>query len=50
VFSEEGRWLGDVTAPENLWIHDARGDLAVGVWRDDVHVEYVRVYRLRSGA
>jgi hypothetical protein len=46
VFSNEGAWLGDVNAPERLQILDARGDLVLGIWRDDVDVPHVRLHRI----
>jgi len=46
VFSPDGFWLGDLDAPEGVSIVDARGDLVLGIWRDELDVPYVQVHRL----
>jgi hypothetical protein len=50
VFSPEGRALGSVETPPGLRVLDIGHDYVVGVWRDDLDVEYVRMHRLdRTG-
>lgn len=46
VFSPEGVWLGDVEAPEGLGIVDVRGDIVLGIWRDEHDVAYFQLHRL----
>lgn len=46
VFDPGGRWLGAVRVPEDLRVHGIGGDWVLGVWRDALGVEYVRMYRL----
>jgi hypothetical protein len=48
VFSREGRWMGDVNVPERVRPVDARGDAFLGIWRDELDVPHVRLYRFRS--
>ena len=46
VFDPEGRWLGEVSVPEELqlwWVNNEEG---VGVWTDELDVPTVRVYPL----
>jgi len=48
VFAPGREWLGQVRTPEDFTVSAiARGNL-VGVWRDTLGVEHVRVYRLRT--
>lgn len=46
VFGPAGRWLGDVTLPERFRLLQAGTDFVLGVWRDDLDVEYIRIHRL----
>jgi hypothetical protein len=46
VFNQGGRWLGEVEMPEGLHPLHISGDAVVGVWRDDLEVEYVHVHPL----
>lgn len=46
VFSPGGRWLGDIEAPEGVTLHDARDDRVLGLWKDELDLDHVRVYRL----
>lgn len=48
VFDADGQWLGDVEPPSGLMIQDAAGDNVLGIWRDDLGVRYLRVYRLEA--
>jgi hypothetical protein len=47
VFSPDGVWLGEVTFPERFQPTQILEDEVLGVWRDELDVEYVRVYALR---
>jgi hypothetical protein len=49
VFDTEGRWLGTVQTPTGLEIYEIGSDWIVGKIRDELDVEYVRVYRLNKG-
>jgi hypothetical protein len=46
VFDAEGRMLGDVTTPADFRITQIGDDFMLGVWRDDLDVEHVRMYEL----
>ena len=46
LFSREGFWLGDLEAPEGVRIVHSRGDLVLGIWRDELDVPYVQLHRL----
>lgn len=47
VLDRDGRWLGSVTTPRGVVVHQITKDRIVGVWRDPNDVEQVRIYRLR---
>jgi len=49
VFSPEGTALGTVVTPPGLRMLDVGSDYLLGVWQDDLDVEYVRLYRLDRG-
>ncbi|MGH7502719.1 MAG: hypothetical protein ACREL7_13310 [Longimicrobiales bacterium] len=44
VFDPQGRWLGRVSVPGRHRLLDAGPDYILGIWRDDLGVESVRVY------
>jgi hypothetical protein len=46
VFDPDGRWLGTVATPPGGRILDIGEDYALGVWRDEMDVETVRMYGL----
>jgi hypothetical protein len=46
VFNPGGVWLGDVPVPAQLRVTEIRRDAVVGVWRDDLDVQSVRIYGL----
>lgn len=46
VLDSAGTWLGQVTLPRRLEVHQITADRIIGVWKDENDVEYVRVYRL----
>ncbi|MES2125385.1 MAG: hypothetical protein V4503_11930 [Gemmatimonadota bacterium] len=47
VLSPAGAWLGGLTTPRRMDVHQVTGDRVIGVWHDENDVEYVRIYRLR---
>ena len=49
VFDPEGRWLTTLTLPSSFRAHDIGEDYILGVWKDDMDVEYVRMYALDRG-
>ena len=48
VFDALGRLLGSVALPRGLQVTRIGPDYVVGVWRDDMDLEHVRMYRLTS--
>jgi hypothetical protein len=46
VFDPEGRFLGTVETPTGGRVQQIGGDFVLGVWRDELDVEYVRLYEL----
>lgn len=46
VFDPDGAWLGRVIAPDGFTILAVEGDRLIGRWRDDMNVEFLRVYEL----
>lgn len=46
VFDAEGRLLGMVTMPDRFTPFSLKGDLMYGVWRDELEVQYVKVFRV----
>jgi hypothetical protein len=49
VYLPNRNWVGQVQTPAGLIVTSIAGDLLAGVWRDDMGVEHVRVYRIRPG-
>ncbi|HEX6038825.1 hypothetical protein [Longimicrobium sp.] len=49
VFDPRGRWLGTVETPAGLTVLQIGADWILGRARDELEVEYVRLYRLRKG-
>lgn len=47
VLNAAGAWLGAVTTPRRMDVHQITRDRVIGVWHDENDVEYVRIYRLR---
>ena len=39
-----GRYCGTLSLPAAFWLMDIRGGRLAGVWKDEMEVEYVRVY------
>lgn len=50
VFDAEGRWLGSVPTPDRLDVSVIGQDYVLGVHRDSLDVERVRMYRLTRGS
>lgn len=48
VFDPAGRYLGDTPVPAGFELWGVEGGRAYGVFRDEIGVEYVRVYRLEG--
>lgn len=48
VFNPDGRWLGTVTTPPDFRIFDIGDDYVLGVWRDDIDVERILMFRLNK--
>jgi hypothetical protein len=46
VFDPEGRFLGTVETPTGGRVVQIGSDFVLGVWRDELDVEYVRLYEL----
>jgi hypothetical protein len=49
VFSPDREWEGRVDTPAGVTVTEVTGGSMVGVWRDELDVEYVRVYAIRAG-
>lgn len=48
VFDRRGRWLGSVEIPSGLRIIQIGPDFVLGVYRDDLDIERVRLHMLRK--
>jgi hypothetical protein len=46
VFDPNGQWLGIVQTPAQLTVNEIGKDYIIGVWRDDLDVQHVRIYSL----
>ena len=46
VFEDSGAWLGDVVVPSRLQVLEIGADYVLGIWRDELDEESVRVYAL----
>jgi hypothetical protein len=46
VFGPDGRYLGDLSLPPNFTVHEIGHDWILGVWRDELDVQSVRLYPL----
>lgn len=46
VYDPDGVWLGEVRTPSALWVTEIGDDYVLGVWRDELDVESVRLFRL----
>lgn len=48
VFDRDGRYLGEVTMPAGFTPHEIGDDYVLGVWRDELDVEYVHEYAIEK--
>ena len=48
VFDVDGSYVDEVTTPAHFTPQVIRGGLIAGVWRDDLDVQSVRLYRIRG--
>jgi hypothetical protein len=46
VFDGEGTWLGSVEIPSELRVFEIGEDYVLGLWRDDLDVEYLHLHEL----
>lgn len=49
VFDPEGRWITTITLPGSFPVDEIGEDYILGVWKDELDVEYVRMYSLDRG-
>lgn len=49
VFDPAGAWLGVVELPESFEMTHVLSDRIAGIWRDELDIEYARVYALERG-
>ena len=47
VFGPDRGWLGHVQTPRGFMVTSITAESVAGVWRDNLGVEHVRVYRIR---
>jgi hypothetical protein len=48
VIDPQGRWLGQVSTPRNFQVMEIGNDYIAGLFRDELDVEHVRLYRLEK--
>lgn len=48
VFAPDGRWVAAVTTPPAFRILDIGTDYVLGVWQDELDVEYLQLYDLKK--
>jgi hypothetical protein len=46
VFDHSGRWLGQVETPPGFEVKEIGRDYILGLWMDDLDIEYVHLYAL----
>jgi hypothetical protein len=49
IFDPSGIFLTSLLTPSGLEVHDIGADYILGVWKDELEVEYVRMYALVRG-
>ncbi len=49
VYAEDGHLLGEVAMPSGFEVLRIGGDYVLGLWKDDLGVEYVQMYELVVG-
>ena len=47
---EQGKWLATLRLDPSFTLMDVRGERVIGVWRDELGVEYIRIYRVERDA
>jgi hypothetical protein len=50
VFDATGQMLGEVHLPPRFQVHEIGDDWILGVWRSELDVEHVRMYRIEKPA
>lgn len=50
AYSPDGAWLGPVEFPAHFYPFEIGDEYVLGLWRDEMDVEYVRLYGLEKGA
>jgi hypothetical protein len=50
VFAADGGLLGEVQMPDRFQVYEIGEDYLLGVWRDEIDVEHVRIYPLEKAA
>jgi streptogramin lyase len=48
VFDSAGSWLGEVAAPGALTVKEIGEEYMLGLWNDELGVEYVRLYAIEK--
>jgi hypothetical protein len=48
IFNPDGRWLGSVQMPERLQVTEIGADYVLGIHRDELDVESVRLYQIEK--
>lgn len=46
VIGPDGRWLGDVRTPAGLEVLKIGADYVLGLWKDELDVQYIRIHPL----
>jgi hypothetical protein len=46
IFDSQGRWLGVLETPPGLEVMDIGSDYLLGLWKDELDVEHLRLYRV----
>jgi hypothetical protein len=50
VFDPEGAMLGEIEMPPRFEMFQIGSDFVLGLWRDDLDIEHVRIYELVKGS
>ena len=46
VINGTGQYLGEVTTPDGFEVSEIGRDWVLGIWRDDLDVQFIHVYKL----
>lgn len=49
MFDPAGILLGTVKIPADIDVYSIQNDHVLGLWKDDLDVQHVRLYRLNKG-